>query len=257
VTRTLVDSTNIQDDPTWAQLVAYYIDGIYATTEAAVRARFSNAVLVPISAIGTNAGIVGDVEPGCMTIPQAVTWVGWRRAAGVDPTLYVNETYGWAPCRAAFQAAGIPEPHWWVADYDGIGVIPVGAVAKQYENPTLTQGHFDLSVAADFWPGVDSSTHLGGDMPVLVKDPNSDTICVVFEQGNHTVKRHITLDEWTSYQAGGVSFQTPTTQAFAAVVALPDAQPESSNNSEPTKPSKITLDITSVPGMATGTVSTS
>lgn len=159
MTRTLVDSTNVTDDPLTAQMVAYYIDGIYATTEAAVRARFPTAVLVPISAIGSNAGIVGDQEPGCMDIGQAITWVEQRRAASLDPTIYVNETYGWPGARQAFDAAGVTEPHWWVADYDSIAIIPNGAVAKQYENPTLTHGHFDLSIAADFWPGVD-----GGDM---------------------------------------------------------------------------------------------
>ena len=155
MTRTMYDSTNVQDDPAGAQLVAYYIDGIYATSVAPVIARFPNAILVPISAIGTNAGLVGDVEPGCMSIGQAVEWVKMRRAAGVDPSLYVNETYGWGPARQAFQSAGIPEPHWWVADYDGIAVVPAGAVAKQYENPPMDGGHFDLSVVADFWPGVD------------------------------------------------------------------------------------------------------
>jgi hypothetical protein len=160
--RTMYDSTNVADDPAGAQLVAYYIDGIYATTEAAVRTRFPNAVLVPISAIGTNAGIVGDQEPGCMDIGQAVAWVQERRAGGTDPTVYVNELYGWAGARQAFDASGVPEPHWWVADYDGIAVVPAGAVAKQYENPPLDGGHFDLSVVADYWPGVDGLFSGGG-----------------------------------------------------------------------------------------------
>lgn len=170
--RTMVDSTNLADDPA-AQLVAYYVDGIYATTEAAVRARFPNAIPVPISVIGSNAGVVGDVEPGCMTIAGAVIWVLMRRQAGQDPTLYVNETYGWQPCRQAFISGGIPEPHWWVADYDGVAVVPAGAIAKQYENPTLTGGHFDRSVVADHWPGVDgvygaAGGSLGDEMQVIV-----------------------------------------------------------------------------------------
>jgi hypothetical protein len=155
MTRVMVDSTNVADDPASAQLVAYYVDGIYATTAAVVRSRFPNAVLVPISAIGTNNGIVGDQEPGCMDISQAITWVEERRAAGLDPSIYVNETYGWPGARHAFDASGVAEPHWWVADYDGIAVVPSGAVAKQYENPPMDGGHFDLSVVADYWPGVD------------------------------------------------------------------------------------------------------
>lgn len=175
MTRTMYDSTNVQDDPADAQLVGYYVDGIYAVSEAAVRARFPNAVLVAISAIGTNAGIVGDVEPGCITIPQSVDWVLMRRAAGLDPTLYVNQTYGWALARQAFFNRGIPQPHWWVANYDDVAVIPAGAVAKQYANPTLTHGHFDLSVVADIWPGVDglfgpTAGPLGGELDMATAD---------------------------------------------------------------------------------------
>lgn len=155
MTRLLYDSTNIQDDPASAHMVAYYVDGIYAVSAATVRARFPSAILVPISAVGTDNGIVGDVEPGCIALGYCVEWVKMRRQANADPTLYVNETYGWAPARAAFHAAGVAEPHWWVADYDGIPTVPAGAVAKQYANPTLTHGHFDLSVVADYWPGVD------------------------------------------------------------------------------------------------------
>lgn len=155
MTRLLYDSTNIQDDPAAAHMVAYYVDGIYAVSAATVRARFPSAVLVPISAVGTDNGIVGDVEPGCIALGACVRWVQMRRLANADPTLYVNETYGWGPARAAFHAAGVPEPHWWVANYDGIAAIPAGAVAKQYANPTLTHGHFDLSVVADYWPGID------------------------------------------------------------------------------------------------------
>jgi hypothetical protein len=167
--RYLYDSTNIQDDPASAHLVAYYIDGEYATSAAALRTRFPTAILVPISAVGTNAGVVGDVEPGCMTINQGVQWVKTRRAMGVDPTIYCNELNGWSSVRAAFRAAGVAEPHYWVADYDGIAVLPAGAVAKQYANPTLTHGHFDLSVVADYWPGVDGqysggTTAIGDDM---------------------------------------------------------------------------------------------
>jgi len=157
MTRTMYDSTNVADDPAAADMVAYYIDGAFATTEATVRARFPHAVLVSISAVGTDAGICGDCEPGCLTVTEAVEWVKLRRLANADPSIYVNETYGWAPAKAAFKAAGVAEPHWWVADYDGVAVIPPGAVAKQYENPTLDHGHFDLSVAADYWPGVDDN----------------------------------------------------------------------------------------------------
>lgn len=190
----MYDSTNIQDDPLEAQLVGYYIDGIYATSAAPVIARFPHAVLVPISAIGTNAGIVGDVEPGCMTVGESVGWVQMRRAAGADPTLYVNQMHGWAPVRYAFRSAGIPEPHYWVANYDGVAQIPPGAVAKQYANPTLTHGHFDLSVVADYWPGVDGlyggGTGLLGDDLTPEQDQTLQAIYAILEDQRSSLLNH-------------------------------------------------------------------
>lgn len=165
--RQMFDSTNIGDIPTTAKMVGFYEDGIYAVSRAVVRARFPHATLVGISAIGTNVGVVGDVEPGCMSPQQAVHWVKMRRAAGVDPTIYCNELHAWhqilpngtvslsGPVRQAFHAALVKEPHYLVSNYDGVAVIPAGAIGKQYANQTITKRHYDLSVVADYWPGVD------------------------------------------------------------------------------------------------------
>lgn len=157
----MYDSTNINDIPTSAVIVGFYTDGIYAASLVGVRARFPNALLVGISAIGTNSGVVGDIEPGCMTIAQGVAWVRMRRAAGVDPTIYCNETNAWAAVRDAFRRSGTLEPHYWCANYDGVAVLRAGQVARQYANPTLTGHHYDLSVVADSWPGVDDGLHGG------------------------------------------------------------------------------------------------
>ncbi|HEV2346099.1 MAG TPA: hypothetical protein VGS97_18510, partial [Actinocrinis sp.] len=59
--------------------------------------------------------------------------------------------------RAAFAARGVPEPHWWVAGYDGIAEIPAGAIGKQYADNTALGQPWDLSVVADYWPGVDQA----------------------------------------------------------------------------------------------------
>jgi hypothetical protein len=154
LTRTMYDGVTASNLPVDAQLVAGYVDGLYKWSDADW-ARFPNSVKVRIAVFSaTNDGHVLDVEPGDATPAESVDWVLMRRQAGADPTIYVN-TSTWSTVRAAFQARGVPEPHYWVAQYDGAASIPAGAVAKQYENNQ--SAGWDLSVAADHWPGVDSN----------------------------------------------------------------------------------------------------
>lgn len=169
MTRTMYDAVTPSAIPTNAQMVAGYIDGAYVW-KPADWARFPNAVKVRIAAFSvTNDGHVGDCEQGDMTPQSAVAWVRMRRRAGADPTVYCSEG-AWAGVRQAFAAAGIPEPHWWVASYPGAGAtIPAGAVAHQYADPANgSGGNYDVSVVADYWPGVDT----GGDMPLTQADAN-------------------------------------------------------------------------------------
>jgi len=152
--RTCYDSTRASDIPLTAVMVAGYVDGIWRWSDADWQ-RFSNAVKVPIACFPTtNDGVVGDVETGDMLPWELPDWVRLRRAAGVDPTGYVNLS-NWNPTRTEFHLRGIPEPHWWLADYDNNPSLPTGTVAKQYANSVLAGGHYDLSVVADNWPGVD------------------------------------------------------------------------------------------------------
>lgn len=154
--RTMYDAINMEAIPSFATMVGYYVDGIYANGTAA-RQRFPNAQLVGISAIGTNDGIVGDCEPGAIwPVNAIVDWVLMRRAAGIDPTAYMNLNT-WPLVISAFIGRGVTEPHYWVAQYNGITYIPPGAVAKQYADPAVHgTGEFDLSVVSDYWPGVDT-----------------------------------------------------------------------------------------------------
>lgn len=150
MTRIMYDGITVSALPTGAPLYAGYLDGHWPTV-AALRARFPKARIVEIAVFAsTHAGHVLDVEPGDATPSQAVAWVKARRAAGADPTIYCNAST-WPVVRAAFRVAGVAEPHYWIAQYDGKPVIPAGAVAKQYQN---TAG-WDRSIVADYWPGVD------------------------------------------------------------------------------------------------------
>jgi len=172
MTRLMYDSTSPWDIPRDAEMVAYYVDGRYAWPQAWLD-MFPDAVRVGISAIGVKTAQVGDVEVGCIWPPaNAVPWVRRARADGYDPTIYVNELNDWLPVRQAFWAAGEPEPYYWVARYNGVRQVPAGAVARQFAHPHDGDGvadnswetgkHYDLSIVAPFWPGVDDRAPGGG-----------------------------------------------------------------------------------------------
>lgn len=151
--RTCYDGVDASRLPTTAQLVAGYVDGRYRWSDADW-ARFPNSVKIRIAVFSeTDDGHVLDVEPGNATPAQSVDWVLMRRKAGADPTVYMNSST-WPTVRAAFKSRGVAEPHYWVAQYDNsAAAIPAGAVAKQYYNNDGLG--YDLSIVADYWPGVD------------------------------------------------------------------------------------------------------
>lgn len=157
--RTMYDAVTAANIPGDARMVAGYIDKIRLEPwSAADWARFPSAVKVQIvKKASTNAGHVLDVEPGDATPAEAPGWVRMRRAAGADPTVYMNLST-WPAVRQAFIDQGVPQPHYWVAKYDGnpawgAGWAELGCVAKQYAGD-VSPG-IDLSSVADFWPGVD------------------------------------------------------------------------------------------------------
>jgi hypothetical protein len=154
--RTMYDSVTPSAIPRSAQMVAGYLPPSRYAWSAAEWAMFPRAVKVRIAIFANvNDGHVLDVEPGDATPAQAPGWVVMRRRAGVDPSVYCNAST-WPTVRAEFRRRGIREPHYWIAKYDGVARLPAGAVAKQYADPPLHgRGHFDLSIVADRWPGVD------------------------------------------------------------------------------------------------------
>lgn len=153
--RSMFDGITPGEVPAGATLYAGYLNGNWPSC-AALAAAHPAAVHVSISVTaGANVGQVLDVETGDATPGEAVNWVLTRRHAGADPTVYCN-TSTWPQVRAAFQTHDVPEPHYWLAQYDGVATIPAawssaGVVAKQYAD----KGGYDISVVADYWPGVD------------------------------------------------------------------------------------------------------
>jgi len=150
----MYDSITAADIPTDCDLVAGYIDGGYKWPES-WWTRFPGKVKVRVAVLAsTNDGHVLDVETGDATPDQAPDWVARRRRAGADPTIYCNLS-NMGAIMDAFNAAGVARPHLWLAHYDGDATLPAGYVAKQYADAAMTGGHYDASVVADFWPGVD------------------------------------------------------------------------------------------------------
>lgn len=135
-------------------LVGGYVDGLYKWSDAQWAALAPGVIRVRIAVFSsTNDGHILDVEPGNATPAQSVDWVLMRRQAGVDPTVYMNMAT-WPVVRAAFQARGVAEPHYWVAEYDGVRTIPAGAIGKQYADNLMLGLPWDESVVADHWPGI-------------------------------------------------------------------------------------------------------
>lgn len=289
----LYDSDNPDAIPSGVH-AAGYING-YAANAWATRGypRFPDARR--ISVFNANDGDTLDVERGDAFPWEAPGWCEERRAAGVDPWVYLSYDL-WAPTRTEFEQRGIREPKWWIALYDGIAELLPGAVAKQYADPARIPGnpHYDLSVVEDgvfggsggiitaqarrttilangslhqFLRGTDNAlwhrrcskgtwsawTRLGGTL-------TSDVISGgVDDQGalRVTVVGQPYTDGTTLYDISsaddGVTWSTfgPAHGAGTGLVTIGGY----AGVAEAPEPSKITLDIQSVPGTATGTIS--
>jgi hypothetical protein len=159
--RIMYDSVTAAHIPRAARMVAGYLPPSRYAWSAQDWARFPSAVKVRIAIFANvNAGHVLDVEPGDATPAQAPGWVAMRRRAGLaEPSVYCSYS-AWPGVRAEFQRQGVRQPRYWIARYDNVREIPPGAVAKQFINPPGSGGHFDLSVVANYWPGVDGDDDL-------------------------------------------------------------------------------------------------
>lgn len=149
--RLMYDACDPNGIPRGATMVGGYVDAGCRWTPGAW-GMFPNAVKVRIASLpSTNDGVVGDGPPDNGTWPQWVAWVVMRRHAGVDPTMYTDADQ-WSTGQGAFRAAGVAEPHWWVANWNNTATVPPGAVAHQYADKGDV---YDLSAVLDYWPGVD------------------------------------------------------------------------------------------------------
>lgn len=161
MSRQCYDSVNPWSIPTSAEMVAGYVDCSFAWSGSGW-ARFPDAIKVRIAAgCDPQDAQVADVENGDYLPWESVDFVLTQRAKGIDPSVYVDAS-NWAPTQTEFRLRGVAEPHWWIAQWDGVQSIPAGAVAKQYADGAMLGTGYDASVVADFWPGVDEAFGPGG-----------------------------------------------------------------------------------------------
>lgn len=157
MTRFMYDADRPGDIPRDAEMVAGYMDGSWSKWDPAWWGWFPNSKHVTISAVGATWNVhVFDLEPQAIWPPENVLpLMVTARANGLWPSVYCNQNNHWLYIRQMFRMRGMPEPPYWVANYDGVAEIPPGAVAKQFKHPPQIGKHYDLSVVADQWPGVD------------------------------------------------------------------------------------------------------
>lgn len=199
------DSITAADIPPGADLVALYID--IATPQD--WQRFPGARMVRICRYASvNDGDVLDVgDVGDATPDQLPGWLRMRRAGGAWPSAYCNMA-DWPKCQQAVAFAGEPQPPWWVANWDNVPMVMQGTVAKQYQGSALTGGHYDQSIVADYWPGIDPVP--GPTPPTVTSEPRPDNMTL------HT----ITFTTTPAGQANAGDGWVPTDIPWSSFLAI-------------------------------------
>lgn len=139
----MYDSIHVELIPADATEVLAYTDGRYANATA-LKARFPNARLHTISAVGQVCGEWIDVERGCVWPPD-VAVAKWR----IWKTQGCKGFYCSTSTRPIIQSLlwSGEDPEWFEADPTGIAHIRPGDVATQY----LFVGSYDESeTSAEF-----------------------------------------------------------------------------------------------------------
>lgn len=160
--RTMNDSTSAVDIPLNCDLVMGYVDGSSRWSDADWQ-RFPGKTLVRLCIFNDrlDADVI-DIEPGNNDAVGAVPWVRAKWLQGDVPTVYCFTDLGpvgyrIGDVRRECDAAGVKRPLFIVTDFDNDPTLPDDpeVIGKQYANDSITGGHYDTSVVADHWPGVD------------------------------------------------------------------------------------------------------
>lgn len=145
----MLDSVDVDQIPTDAEAAAGYVNGAFANySQIVLRTPHAHHLSISVRASGDAECL--DVETGDATPSEAPAWVRRRLARGVHtPVIYANASTMPA-VRAALNGAGLHRSDYslWVADFDGIAVVPAGFDAKQYEEHKANP-HADFSICLE------------------------------------------------------------------------------------------------------------
>lgn len=163
MTRKAYDSVTVSALPAGGDLYLGYVDGRYANVDE-IKARFPHRHIVRITVTGrTFDADMADVENGDLSPASGAAWAKGKLQRGQFPVLYFPESSR-AAVVAALKAAGVDPAKVgkFAAQYDGVARLNArGDIGKQYRSPDgtgagkVTDGNYDVSVVADFWPGID------------------------------------------------------------------------------------------------------
>lgn len=127
--------------PTNAPAIAYYVNGLYAWSQAEVN-RFQTLLKIKITVDPDEDGEVLDVENGNGDVGSQIIrvpeWMDRFNRLG----LYCNKST-WP---SVIKAVGSRKAKYWIAS-PGSPIIPNGALARQYGFP----GIYDVSVFDESW----------------------------------------------------------------------------------------------------------
>lgn len=227
--RIMWDATKAGNIPVTAEMVLGYDNGPISQWSAADWARFPYATKVHISVTPyANISDGLDVESGDATPAHAPGWVKMRRAAGLAyPFVYCNMSTLPA-VRAAFAVQNVPEPLYGLArpGLPQLEVVPGATVVfTQYEYA----GGYDLSVVADYWPGIDP-------VPAPTPQPAAHPVDPKIAREEETVKT------WLVRRSDGAWFTVPEDLAFKHHVVDPVTLKEVQGNPDYEVPSPMWSD---------------
>lgn len=166
----MYDSTDVAAFPRRAKMAAAYVDGLYVTYDELCRHRPDLRRIVMISVNGSKAADVIDRETGDVSAARAAELVD----QAVVHSIYVNLASLGEVLRALAHHNLQHTPIWtahWTGRKHICGAnclkpyrLPYApnVVATQYADPKTSGGHYDVSLVAAHWPGVDLETPAKG-----------------------------------------------------------------------------------------------